>query len=35
MSVRHPDGTALQLTVKEGPIYPLFKNENELPVAPD
>ncbi len=35
MSVRHPDGTALQLTVKEGPIYPLFKNANELPVAPD
>jgi len=35
MTVRHPDGTTLQLTVKEGPIYPLFSDYGSLPVQPE
>lgn len=35
MSVKHKDGSTLKLTVKEGPIYPLFSKGSELPVSPD
>lgn len=35
MSVKHKDGSTLKLTVKEGPIYPLFSDPSQLPVAPD
>ncbi len=34
MSVLHADGTALKLTVKEGPIYPLRSQYSQLPVEP-
>ena len=35
MSVKHKDGSTLKVTVKEGPIYPLFSRGSDLPVAPD
>ncbi len=35
MSVKHKDGSTLKMTVKEGPIYPLFSDASDLPVAPD
>jgi hypothetical protein len=35
LTLRHPDGTTLQATVKEGPIYPLFSDYATLPVVPD
>lgn len=35
MTVRHKDGTTLELTVKEGPIYPLLSDYASLPVTPE
>ena len=35
MTVRHRDGATLQLTVKEGPIYPLYAEYETLPVVPE
>lgn len=35
MTVRHTDGTSLQLTVKEGPIYPIFSDYATLPLVPE
>jgi hypothetical protein len=34
MTLQHGDGTTLQVTVKEGPIYPLFSEYKSLGVTP-
>jgi len=34
MTLQHGDGTTLQVTMKEGPIYPLFSEYKSLAVAP-
>lgn len=34
LSLRHRDGGTIQVTLKEGPIYPLFADYPQLPVLP-
>lgn len=34
LTVRHDDGGTLQVTLKEGPIYPLYADYSQLPVVP-
>ncbi len=34
LTLQHGDGTTLQASVKEGPIYPLFKDQKYLSVVP-
>ena len=34
LDVQHSDGSTLQVTIKEGPIYPLYKDYRKLPVVP-
>jgi membrane-associated protease RseP (regulator of RpoE activity) len=34
LTLQHGDGATLQATVKEGPIYPLFKDQKYLSVVP-
>lgn len=34
LDVQHGDGSTLQVTIKEGPIYPLYQDYRKLPVTP-
>ncbi|NUP07630.1 MAG: PDZ domain-containing protein [Polyangiaceae bacterium] len=34
LSVQHDDGATLEVTLKEGPIYPLYKDYEKLPLLP-
>ncbi len=34
LALQHDGGGTLQLTLKEGPIYPLFKDYSQLPLVP-